>query len=316
MVLVVAQAAWGYGGFFGWNFPANAFATGAFREAGTIWPTKFARLSGSPQEMPTLLGGPVRGPRFCGAVEGQARPPILPAERVAPYRENWAGWPSLRRLLTAQAPVLATVLIAIVCLMPVWRGLGMVVLFSSFVAAALLCGSRSGFTSGGFLSFDARMSMQEDEKLVGSVRLSPEFLETLQQTTARDEQIELFVRLRPLNAGLEHSAEFQVAEWSSSQSRFTVPGSAFLDAVRARSGRVEFSIAPAAASKGLLLHSWQATNGDRRAQLVHADGTQEQLDRFPSFEIRVVRPKSEFAFQKLIERFEPTRPASYVLVGF
>jgi hypothetical protein len=81
---------------------------------------------------------------------------------------------------------------------------------------------------------------------------------------------------------------------------------------------VEFSITPASSSKGVRLHSWQATkaNGERSAQLVHADGSQAALDTFPSFEIRVVRPRNDFAFEKLIERFEPSRSASYALVGF
>jgi hypothetical protein len=91
-----------------------------------------------------------------------------------------------------------------------------------------------------------------------------------------------------------------------------------LDAVRARNGRVEFSITAASASKGLLLHSWQATkpNGERSAQLVYADGSHEALGAFPSFEIRVVRPNNDFAFEKLIERYEPSQAASYALVGF
>jgi hypothetical protein len=80
---------------------------------------------------------------------------------------------------------------------------------------------------------------------------------------------------------------------------------------------VEFSITAASASKGLLLHSWQSTkpNGERSAQLVYADGSHEALEAFPSFEIRVVRPNNDFAFEKLIERYEPSQAASYALVG-
>jgi hypothetical protein len=55
---------------------------------------------------------------------------------------------------------------------------------------------------------------------------------------------------------------------------------------------------------------------ERTAQIVHADGSHEALDRFPSFEIRVVRPGTDFAFQKLIDRFEPAQSASYALIGF
>jgi hypothetical protein len=316
--LLAVQAAWGYSGLCGWNFPTNAFATGAFREVGTTLPTKFARLSGLPREIPTVLGGPVRGPRFCGFDKEQVRPPLFPVHRVAPYRDNWSGLPSVLRMLTAQAPVFAALLIATVCLMGIWRGLGSVVLFSSAVAGALLCGPTTGFAPRSFLSFEGRIAIKEDEKLVGAVRISPEFQTRLQEAVSRGDLVEFFVDERAVNMRAEHAAEFQVAEWSSAEPRFTVPAQAFLDAVRARGGRVEFSITAAAASKGLLLHSWQTlrTNGERSARLVHADGTQEVLDRFPSFEIRVVRARRAYAFQKLIERFEPSQSASYVLVGF
>ncbi len=97
------------------------------------------------------------------------------------------------------------------------------------------------------------------------------------------------------------------------ESRASAPVAAFL----ARNGRVEFSIAPPSTSKGLLLHSWQATrlSAERSAQLVHEDGTHEALKRFPSFEIRIVRSNRRFEFQTLIERFEPAQSASYALVG-
>ena len=295
--LAVLQAGWGYSGVCGWDFPAKALATGALREAGTALPTKFVRFSGSPQEMPTVLGGPVRGPRFRGLVKGQSRPPIISVDRVAPYRENWSGLRLVRRLLSAQAPVLIALLIATVCLMRVWHSLGSVVLFASCAAGALLCGSTTGFTPQSFAPFEGRIAIKDDEKLVGAVRLSPEFLALLEDAPERGEQIEFFVRLQAVNRAAERAAErpaeFQVAEWSSAEPRFAVPAQAFLDAVRARNGRVEFSITPASASKGVRLHSWQATkaNGERSAQLVHADGTQKALDAFPSFEIRVVRPE-------------------------
>jgi hypothetical protein len=313
----VVQAFWGYSGLCNWTFPAKAFATGAFREVGTILPTKSARLSGSPQEMPTVLGGPVRGARFCGPVKDQARPTLFPLDRVAPYRENWSGLPSLRRLLAAQAPVLAAVLIAALCLMRIWRGLATVVLFASCAAGALLCGSTTGFAPGSFTSFQGRIAIKDDEKLVGAVRLSPQFLEQLQEAASREQEIEFFVNVQAVNRAADHPAEFQVAEWSSAEPRFTAPAQAFLDAVRARDGRVEFSITALSASKGLRFHSWQATrpNGERSVQLMHADGSQEALDRFPSFEIRVVRPGA-LAFEKLIQRFEPAQPARYAVVGF
>ncbi|HEV8002985.1 MAG TPA: hypothetical protein VGP63_24075 [Planctomycetaceae bacterium] len=316
--LALLQAAWGYSGLCRCDFPTNAFATGALREAQTVQPTTFARLSGSPQEVPTVLGGLVSGPRFCGLTKDQTRPAPFPVERVAPYRENWSGLPDLRRSLTAHAPVLVVLLIAVVCLMRVWRGLATVMLFAGCVAGALLCGSTTGFVPEAFASFERRITIKEDEKLVGAVRLSPEFIARLQDAVDRGDEIELFARLTASNAGAEHPAEFQVAEWSSADGRLRVPATAFLEAVRARAGRVEFSITAASASKGVFVHSWQATpaGGERSARLVHADGSQENLDRFPSFEIRVLRAQKDYAFQKLIERFEPAQSASYALVGF
>jgi hypothetical protein len=315
--LAALQGAWGYAGLWGWDFPASAFASGAFREAGTLTPTRYARLSGSPQEVPTVLGGPVRGDRICGVFKDQARPPVYRVARV-PNLASLAGWPSLRRLLAVQAPVLAALLVAIVCLMRFRRGLATATLFAGCAAAALLCGSAGGFAPRALASFEGRIAVQEDEKLVGAVHLSPEFQECLQDAAGRDEQVELFVRLRAVNAEAEHAVEFQVAEWSSVQPRLAVPARALLEAVRARGGRLEFSISPASASKGLLVHSWQPmrANGERSAFVVHADGSQAPLERFPSFEIRVVRAARPFAFQKLFERFEPSQPASYALVGF
>jgi hypothetical protein len=316
--LVALQAVWGSAFLCGWDFPAHAFVTGAFRETGNVLPTKFAPLSGSADEIPTVLGGPVRGSRFCAATSGHARPPIFPLDRVAPYRDNWSGWPSMRRLLAAQVPVFATLLIAILCLMRLWRGLGTIVLFSGAVAGTLLCGASTGFAPQAFASFDRQIHVKEDEKLIGGLRLSPEFQSRLQAAALNDEQIEFFVRLRGVNERAEHPAEFQVAEWSAAEPRFAVPARELVEAVRARDGRLEFSITAATASKGLVLHSWQTTRsgGARSAQLVHADGSQEVIDRFPSFEIRVVRRKTEQAFSRLIERFDQIRPASYVLVGF
>jgi hypothetical protein len=315
--LAVLQGAWGYAGLCGWDFPANSFASGAFREIGTLTPTRFARLSGSPQEVPTVLGGPVRGARISGVFKDQERPPAYRVARLADLT-NLARSPSLRRVLALQAPVLVALLVATIGLMRIRRGLATATLFAVCATAGVLCGSSGGFAPRALASFDARIALQEDEKLVGAVRLSPEFQDRLQTAADRDEQVELFVRLRTVNAGVEHPVEFQVAEWSSRQPQFAVAARAILDAVRARGGRLEFSVSPTSESKGLLIHSWQPTrtNGERTALLVHADGSQAPLERFPSFEIRVVRAKSNYAFQKLLERFEPGRLASYAVVGF
>jgi hypothetical protein len=318
VLLAVFQAIWGYSGLAGWNFPVAALETGALREVGTALPTQFARLSGSPHEVPTVLGGPVRGPRFSGLVKDQSRPPIFATGRVAPYRDNWSGLPSLQRWLTAQAMVLASLLIATLCLMRIWRGLATVLLFAACSAGALLCGSTTGFVPQSFVPLDGRIAIKGDDKLVGTVQLSPEFVSQLQDSASSSEQIEFFVRLEAVNAAAEHPAEFQVAEWSAAESRFAVPAQAFLDAVRARNGRVEFSITAATVSRGLRMHSWQATraSGERTAEIVHADGSHEALECFPSFEIRVLRPRTDFAFQNLIDRVEPAHSASYALIGF
>ena len=318
VALVVLQGIWGYSGLYGWDFPAKALATGAFREAGTLGPTKFARLSGSPQEVPTVLGGPVRAPWFCGLVKDQRRPPIFANDRVAPYRDDWSGLPLVRRLLAAQAPILAALLIATLCLMRTWRGLGTAALFSGCIAGALLGSSTSGFAPQSLASFEGRIAVKEDEKLVGAVRLSPEFQASLEDAAERSEHVEVFVCARAVHLRAEHPVELQVAEWSSTEPRLLIPARAFLESVRARGGRVEFSIAAATGSKGLSLHSWQSTrpNGARSAELVHTDGTKESLDRFPSFEIRVIRASRAYNFQKLLERFEPLPSGDYSLVGF
>ncbi len=104
VALAIVQGAWGYAGLVGWDFPANAFANGAFREAGSVEQTKFARLSGSPQEVPTVLRGPVRGPWFFGPSKDQSRPSVLPDTRLAPYANNWSELPAMRRLWSVQAP--------------------------------------------------------------------------------------------------------------------------------------------------------------------------------------------------------------------
>jgi hypothetical protein len=57
-------------------------------------------------------------------------------------------------------------------------------------------------------------------------------------------------------------------------------------------------------------------SGERTAQMIRADGVQVALDRFPSFEIRILRSPRAFAFQRLIERFEPSQSTSYALIGF
>ncbi len=220
-------------------------------------------------------------------------------------------------MVRASAALLA-LLIATLCVPRIGRGLVLVGLFAGCTVAAALSGSSSGFVGKAFATFDQRIAIQPDEKLVGTVRISPEFQAKLEEAASRGAEIELFVRARAVNMSAEHPAEFQVAEWSSQQPRFVIPVAEFVEAVRARNGRLEFSLAPTSAAKGLLLHSWQAArpNGDRSAQLVHADGSQEPLDRFPSFEIRVMRAGRTFAFQKLFERFDRSQPASYALVGF
>ena len=318
VALAIVQGTWGYAGLVGWDFPANAFANGAFREAGSVEQTKFARFSGSPQEVPTVLRGPVRGPWFFGPSKDQTRPSVLPPTRLAPYANNWSELPALRRLWAVQAPALVALLIATLCVPRIGRGLALVGLFAGCTVAAALCGSSSGFLGKAFATFDQRITIQPDEKLVGTVRLSPEFQAKLEEAASRGAEIELFVRARAVNAAAEHPAEFQVAEWSSPQPRFVIPAAEFVEAVRARNGRLEFSLAPTSAAKGLLLHSWQATrmSGERTAQMIRADGVQVALDRFPSFEIRILRSPRAFAFQRLIERFEPSQSTSYALIGF
>jgi hypothetical protein len=101
--LAALQGAWGYAGVCGWDFPASAFASGALREAGTLAPTRYARLSGAPQEVPSVLGGPVRGARICGVFQDQERPPAYRRARL-PDLKNLARSPSLRRMLALEAP--------------------------------------------------------------------------------------------------------------------------------------------------------------------------------------------------------------------
>ena len=72
-------------------------------------------------------------------------------------------------------------------------------------------------------------------------------------------------------------------------------------------------IEPAARTCLALMSDWfPATTGE----IVHADGTHEALDSFPSFEIRVVRPRGNYAFRKLIERFEHSPSDGYSLIGY
>jgi hypothetical protein len=98
--------------------------------------------------------------------------------------------------------------------------------------------------------------------------------------------------------------------------------------VEAHKGRVELSITPKAGTSELAVHSWQALrkpdgrpSGNpiavgREASIIRADGSQTPIDWFPSFEIRVVRGDNAYPFKTLIERFHPSPPTGYVLVGF
>jgi len=214
--------------------------------------------------------------------------------------------------------------------MPASRRVGLVtlLLLATGVGAAQLCGAAVGLDRHVLRRFDDRIAVKEDEKLVAHVHLSDEFREALEEAARANLQVEFAVRLKGVNGEMAKPAEVHVDEWSSDEPRFAISAPSFLEALKAHGGRVEFALSPKAGSRGVLVHSWQSLGnsdaliavggsaGGREATLVRADGSTEPLEWFPSFEIRVIRGGNAYPFQKIVGRFESSRPTGYALIGY
>ncbi len=328
VMLLVVQAAWSHSILIGWLYPAGSYATGGFENAGLLKPTDFVRMIGSPEETPTATGGNVSASAAYGLGNGFGRQAVLPVKRLAPYADRWSGLPSLRRTLALQIPFFICLLAAALALLRLRWGLLATVLLAAWLGAAQLCGAATGIDHHVLRSFDDRIPVKEDEKLVAHVQLSDAFREMLESAAQDNLQVEFAVRLRGVSSSTEKPAEIHVDEWTIDEPRFAVEASAFLEALKTHRGRVELAITPKAGSRGVVVHSWQAIGnpddvlsvgpsaGGREAKIVRTDGSIEPLEWFPSFEIRVVRGKNTYPFKNVIERFETSRPASYVLIGF
>jgi hypothetical protein len=326
--VLAVQAVWSHSLLAGWVYPAASFETGPFENAGLLRPTEFVRMAGPIDEKPTVAGGKVTAADAYGLEENFGRQSLLPKQRLAPYADHWSGWQTTVRTLALQAPLFVCLIAAAMIFLHARWSFLLTVLLTASIAAAQLCGAATGLDRHVVRQFDDRIAVKEDEKLVAHVQLSADFREQLERAAQENQQVEFAVRLRGVNSPTGTPAEIQVDEWSSDQPRFAVDAAAFLEALKTHRGRVELAIAPKAGTRGVLIHSWQAlgslepdlttgtSNGARQANLVRRDGSIEPLEWFPSFEIRVVRGNNAYPFKPLLERFQPARPAGYVLVGF
>ncbi len=328
VVLLVMQAVWSQSSLIGWRYPAAAYATGAFENAGLFWPSNFLSMIGTPQEQPTITGGVVTAGTFYGVGEGFGRQSILPLKRLAPYADRWSGRQSLLKTLILQGPLILCVAAAALMLMRLRWSLPTALLLATWFGAAQLCGAATGLDHHVLRQFDDRIAVKEDEKILAHVDLSAEFRELLERAAHENLQVEFALRLHGVNGTIGHPAEIQVDEWTSDEPRFAVDATAFLEALKAHKGRMELAISPKAGSRGLLVHSWQnlgnpdgvmstgPSSGRREARIVRSDGSIEPLEWFPSFEIRVVRGANDYPFRSVIGPYLASRPAGYVLVGF
>lgn len=327
-LLVGVQAVWSHSIFLGWLYPAGSYATGAVENAGLIWPADFVRMTGPLDDIPTVAGGGQSACVSYGLADGFGRQPVIPAKRLAPYVDRWSGLKPLLVRLALQAPFFGCLLAAALALLrPRW-GIAAALLMLSGVAAAQLCGAVTGLDRHVLRSFDDRIIVKQDEKLVADVRLSDDFRQLLQRATSENLRVEFAVRLRGTDRAMAKPANIQVDEWASDESPFEVDAAAFLDALNAHHGRVELAISPKPGSREVLVHSWQSlgdpegmvaagpSDGRREASIVRPDGSIEPLAWFPSFEIRVVRGNNAYPFKTVLATYEPARPAGYVLIGF
>jgi hypothetical protein len=328
VILLAMQAIWGHSTLFGWLYPAGSYATGAFENAGLLRRTEIARMTGPIAEKPTVAGGNVSACVSYGLLDGFGRQPIFPVKRLAPYADRWSGLQSLLATLSLQAPIFGCLLAAGLALMRLRWSLLATFFLAAWLGAAQLCGASTGLDRHVLRSFDGRIAIKEDEKLVAQIQLSDEFRELLEQAARQNLQVEFSLRFRGLNREMAKPAELHVNEWTSDEPRFAVDAPSFLEALKAHGGRVEIGLSPKAGSRGVLVHSWQALGnadeliavdrspGEREATLVRADGSTEPLGWFPSFEIRVVRGGNAYPSKSVIEPFETSRPTGYVLIGF
>lgn len=329
IVLIIGlQAAWGHATQFGWLYPVNAFATGLFKNSGALLETEFVPMSGPAVERPTAVGGDVPATGYLGLPADFGKLCVVPERRLAPYKDHWAGLPAMEASLAIQGPVLACLILASCFLVRVRRNLLVMPLAVGCISGAQLCGAVAGTELETARLFDDRIAIKEDEKLTAQIQLSNEFRRELEAAAKQNVQVEFAIPVRGTDAGNKRPFEFQIGEWSSDAGRITASAHAFLAALEAHRGRIEFSISPKAGTKELYVHSWRklesvggqvaasSKNDRREAWIIRADGSQEPIEWFPSFEIRVVRGEGDYPFSTWFERFDGSRPTGYVLVGF
>ena len=333
--LLAVQVAWGHAGGWGWLFPSGSFSVGVRQQAGTLAPAELVNMTGLPNVMPTMLGGDVRATAWLGLADGFGRQPILPNRRVDPMRNHWAGLRPMLNGLAIQVPALVCLLAGALACMRFRRGMLLVLTVMAWAAAAQMWGAATGLDREALRAFDRRISVREDEKLVGDVQLSSEFREKLARVAGAGDSIELTVHVSSHDTANGIPYEFQINEWTADGERMTISAPLFLAALDRQQGRIGFSLGAKSGSGGLYVHSWRAVKRTReripkgsaaaanlsrlaegrRADIVRADGSREPIDRFPSFEVRVVRGEDSNPLQSLFAR-SGASAAAYKLIGF
>ena len=310
VVLLAVQTVWGHSILVGWLYPAGSYATGAFENAGLLWPADLVRMTGPLDEKPTVAGGGESASVSYGLVDGFGRQPVLPVKRLAPYVDRWSGLQPLLTTLTLQAPLFGCMLAAALALMR-WRGsLLATLLLAAWFGAAPLCGAATGLDRHVLRPFDDRIAVKEDEKLVAHIHLSDEFREMLQRA-ARDNRKVEFTRAAAGRqsgdgeTGRDPGGRMGLGRAAARRRRSRISRSAR----RPTAGASSWQSVPKPVlgvcwcirgkpSATRTARWWSARSaGGREATLVRPDGSTEPLEWFPSFEIRVVRGDNAYPFK-------------------
>ncbi|MGE3317273.1 MAG: hypothetical protein AB7O26_19315, partial [Planctomycetaceae bacterium] len=315
---LLLQIAWGQGSLLEWHFPTGSYAMGIGKHLLIIPPTDFARMTGKPDDKPTLHGGREHATTSFGLAENFGRQSILAAKWRNPFASFRETLRALRNGFAVALPVLICMAGLLIFWRPRWWGRGMSAAFCVLMPASFLFGAAEGVDPSAYLKFEDRIEIREGESLAVKIPLSPEFRERLREAAASNPTAQIHVHYRSMSSKAPQPAELRVFNQSTTETRLTISTSDLVAALDANNGVFDATVTPVADSGGIQFRSWQkARAGEGRvADIVATDGARRAAEWFPSIEIRVLRGEQNYPFKPLVRRWDPAIPVGYALVGF
>lgn len=302
----ISQAAWSNAARLGAQLPTVTYFSGPTHSCAplTFTPTQYLNVAGEPNDVPRLFGGTTSLEEFVGP--SQDRPRVVHRAEIQSIGRWFKSWVTSKpRALIVQAPIWILILGIVWCFLgpPTRRSASLFLLLAMIALVFLPMRHR-------VLDFSDRIDvwggapLKKGDRIEGALTFSPEFIAALSSFQAKQSNVQIFVQHTGLGGNcltfhvLGRSAKPD-APWSWGDPHagtfVEIPIQELVRKLNTNDRQMQFAISydrdicsTASANVG----TWQQNGPDRgrTAHIVRSDGKIEELDRFPSVEVRVFRP--------------------------